>query len=244
MQPLPTTEALSASPGAVDTLICDSARLATWRANPDYHYNRELVAPEVSLTELLNQWMKQFLRTLFGDEFAANYTGEVLIGITLLLLLGLLWFLYRQRPELFQRARRNPLPYRLHEDTIYGVDFVQALTAALQRADYHEAIRLLYLQTLKQLADRGQIDWQPYQTPTDYTYQVRAESWHPSFCELTDHFLQIRYGNFEATDSTFHRMKQLQQLITESMNPPSPTTFEPMKHTSPSATEQKGANLR
>lgn len=66
--------------------------------------------------------------------------------------------------------------YSVHEDTIYGVDFDFEIKRAMERKDYRESIRLLYLQTLKLLSDEGRIDWQPYKTPTEYIYEVKQEA--------------------------------------------------------------------
>ena len=94
-------------------------------------------------------------------------------------------------------------------DTIYGVDFSGGIADALSRSDYREAVRLLYLQTLKRLSDEKRIDWQPYKTPTQYINEVRI----PVFRQLTNHFLRVRYGNFEATEELFNSMKSLQEEI-------------------------------
>ena len=95
------------------------------------------------------------------------------------------------------------------EDTIYGVDFAERIADALARTDYREAVRLLYLQTLKQLSDGKRIDWQLYKTPTQYIYEVRL----PAFRQMTNHFLRVRYGNFEATETLFHAMRDLQKEV-------------------------------
>ena len=75
-------------------------------------------------------------------------------------LLLIVWFVYRKRPELFMVSHKNALPYTVEEDTIYGVDFPGGIAEALSRQNYREAVRLLYLQTLKQLSDAERIDWQ------------------------------------------------------------------------------------
>ena len=106
-------------------------------------------------------------------------------------------------------SRKNALPYAVEEDTIYGVDFARGIADALSRSDYREAVRLLYLQTLKQLSDEKRIDWQLYKTPTQYVYEVRM----PAFRQLTNHFLRVRYGNFEATEALFHIMQSLQEEV-------------------------------
>ena len=87
--------------------------------------------------------------------------------------------------------------------------FREGLREALSRQNYREAVRLLYLQTLKQLSDAERIDWQLYKTPTQYINEVRL----PAFRQLTNHFLRVRYGNFEATEELFRIMQTLQEEI-------------------------------
>lgn len=192
-----------------DTLVCDTAQIALWQSDAAYDYNRELITPQINIFEWLSRQFGEILRKLFGSRFAEEYSGPILIGIAILLLLLIIWFVYMKRPELFTRSRKNTLPYELGEDTIYGVDFPGGIAEALSRQDYREAVRLLYLQTLKQLSDAGCIDWQLYKTPTQYIYEVRT----PAFRQLTNHFLRVRYGNFEATEELYDTMQTLQEEI-------------------------------
>ena len=149
-----------------DTLVCDTAQIALWQSDPAYSYNRELITPELNLFEWISKQFGEFMRKIFGSRFAEEYSGLILICIAIIILILIIWFVYRKRPELFMRSRKNALPYTVGEDTIYGVDFPGGITDALSRQDYREAVRLLYLQTLKQLSDAERIDWQPYKTPT------------------------------------------------------------------------------
>ncbi|WP_455591365.1 DUF4129 domain-containing protein [Bacteroides sp.] len=194
-----------------DTLVCDTIRVAYWQSQPAYDYNRELVTPELDVWGWLNAKLAKLLSAVFGSSFAEEYTGLVLLCLTAVMLVFLLWILYKKHPELFVRSsRRSAVAYSVHEDTIYGVDFQQEITNALQRQDYREAMRLLYLQTLKQLSDAEKIDWQLYKTPTEYIYELKAGSLRASFRELTNRFLRVRYGNYEATAPLFHEMQALQ----------------------------------
>ena len=156
-----------------DTLVCDTARVAFWQSNPAYDYNRELITPEIDVFGWLSMQLSKLLRAIFGSRFAEEYSGIILVVIAILILLLILWFVYKKRPELFMRSRRGPVNYSVHEDTIYGVDFDSEIKRAMERKDYRESIRLLYLQTLKLLSDEGRIDWQPYKTPTEYIYEVK-----------------------------------------------------------------------
>lgn len=192
-----------------DTLVCDTVQIALWQSDPAYSYNRELITPEINFFEWIGKQFGELLRKIFGSRFAEEYSGVVLICIAIIILLLIVWFVYRKRPELFMSSRQNALSYTVGEDTIYGVDFSGGIADAISRRDYREAVRLLYLQTLKRLSDAERIDWQLYKTPTQYLNEVRL----PAFRQLTNHFLRVRYGNFEATEELFHTMQSLQADI-------------------------------
>lgn len=195
-----------------DTLVYDTATVAIWQSGSEYDYNRELQTPEVDLIGWLNLWLGKLLQKIFGSKFAEQYTEIVLAGLFILIVLLLIWFLYKKRPELFMRSGKK-LAYHVEEDTIYGIDFEKEISAAMLHNEYREAVRLLYLQTLKQLSDAEKIDWQPYKTPTEYTYELKANALRTPFRELTNRFLRVRYGNFEATEVLFHEMQALQREI-------------------------------
>lgn len=192
-----------------DTLVCDTAKIALLQSDPAYDYNRELITPELNLFEWLSRQFGELLRKIFGSRFAEEYSTLILVCIAIILLLLIIWFVYKKRPELFMMSKKTSLPYAVEEDTIYGVDFPGGIADALSRQDYREAVRLLYLQTLKHLSDAERIDWQPYKTPTQYIYEVRF----PAFRLLTNQFLRVRYGNFEATEELYLSMLTLQKEI-------------------------------
>ena len=153
--------------------------------------------------------IRKSIREMGSRMRRGSYSELILICLAIIILLLIIWFVYKKRPELFMRSPKNKLPYEVGEDTIYGVDFSGGIADALSRSDYREAVRLLYLQTLKRLSDEKRIYWQPYKTPTQYINEVRI----PVFRQLTNHFLRVRYGNFEATEELFNSMKSLQEEI-------------------------------
>ena len=68
---------------------------------------------------------------------------------------------------------------------------------------------LLNVEMCDFIHDAERIDWQLYKTPTQYIYEVRL----PAFRQMTNHFLRVRYGNFEATEELFREMQALQEEI-------------------------------
>lgn len=116
-----------------DTLVCDSAQLAAFRSDAAYDYNRELITPEINIFEWIRGQFGELLGKIFGSRFAEEYSGLIMICLAILLLLLIVWFVYKKRPELFMRSHKNSLPYTVEEDTIYGVDFPKGIDEALSR---------------------------------------------------------------------------------------------------------------
>ncbi len=188
-----------------DTLTIDSAQIAQWQAQQDFDYNRELVGGGMTFTEWMMTQIKELLRDLFGQAWNSDYTWWVLAIVGAVLVGIVVWYVWRFHPGLFMR-QRDEQTYENLEDTIYGIDFDAIISQALGREDYREAIRMVYLRTLKALSDSQQIDWQPFKTPSQY---VRELSDSAAFRMLTAHFLRVRYGNFAATRQLYDEVEQL-----------------------------------
>ena len=192
-----------------DTLVIDSAQIAQWQAQNDFDYSRELAGGGMTFTEWMMAQINELLRDLFGQAWRSDYTwwglaiaGAVVVGIGV-------WYVWRFHPGLFMRQRDEQV-YEEMEDTIYGIDFDAIISQAVGREDYREAIRMVYLRTLKALSDSQQIDWQPFKTPSQYVREFDAAA----FRTLTAHFLRVRYGYFAATRQLYDEVEQLGKEVT------------------------------
>jgi hypothetical protein len=181
-------------------------QIAAWRQDGAFDYNRELLTTQDSLTQWLLMKFAELLARLFGSEAASMLSRPLLFLLGAVVVGIVVWFLYKQRPELFGRRKKTLAEEEsFQEETIYGIDFDRLIGTAEESGDWREAIRYTYLKTLRFLSDRGHIDWQLSKTPTQYVYEDK----HPAFRQLTTHFLQIRYGNYEATRALYEEVRQL-----------------------------------
>lgn len=201
-----------------DTLVIDSAQIAQWQTEPDFDYNRELVEGGTTFTQWLMDQFHELMRDIFGQAWSSDYTwwllaavGAVAVGIGI-------WYVWRFHPGLFGGQGKEQEAYEDTEDTIYGIDFDAVISQALGREDYREAIRMIYLRSLKSLSDSQQIDWQPFKTPSQYVRELSAAcslrsggaTANPTaFRALTTHFLRVRYGNFPATRALYDEVENL-----------------------------------
>jgi hypothetical protein len=190
-----------------DTLQIDSVQLLAFKSDSRYDYDREIAGGNESLLEWIASIVNEWLNDVFGIVLDNDVTQYILIGLGLIVIIFLAWLYWRLRPKIFIGSESgDPLDYEVQEDTIYGVDFEHDIRQALTAHDYRQAVRLLYLQTLAELQDAGQIEWQASKTPVQYMRQVN----NPAFTEMSRHFIRVRYGNFEASESLFENMKLLQ----------------------------------
>ena len=192
-----------------DTLVIDAERIAEFAAKRDYDYGRDIVSVDV---ENDIDWIDYLLDRLFDSSDTGGGPGLafwIVIAIMFIVTIG--FYMYLKRPTLFETSGRKALAYTVEEDTIHGIDFASAISKAMQSGLYSEAVRLIYLQTLKYLSEAGRIDWQIYKTPHEYTKEVRTNE----FADFTRHFLRVRYGGFAADAALCHDMQRLQGAVRE-----------------------------
>lgn len=202
-----------------DTIRYNTAKIAEYQADARYDYNSQLQMSDVGLTDIIRQWLAHILRRLLrnaADETIYSLTGWILIGLIVLIIAFVVYFIWKKHPSLFTREKKMPgLPYDVEEENIYGVDFEKELSEALASNDFRSAIRIMYLQTLRFLADKEWIDWRIFKTPTEYLYELKPVVLRPAFRDFTNRFLQVRYGNYQATPELFDAMRELQRQIRE-----------------------------
>lgn len=184
-----------------DTLSVDTLRIAEWRKKPEFDYTVEFKGSSFSLWDWFTDRFNQIMQNLFGD-ISLGYTGEIIwyvLGFGAIVAI-IVYTLYRH-PELLRwRSKKNAENdgYIVEEDNIYGIDFPSTIDQALKVGNYREAVRLVYLQTLRHLSDAGKIDWQPAKTPSQYLNEYTGRPFH----HLTTTFVRIRYGGYDADVST------------------------------------------
>jgi len=196
-----------------DTIIYDAAKISAYQADQRFDYNSQLTVPEFNLQEIILRWLAQFLNRFFENKLAEGIAGWVLFAVFVIIVLLVIYLIYKNRPGLFSRETKSLLPYEVTDENIYGIDFENELAAALSAGDFRSAIRFLYLQALRLLADRQWIDWQIYKTPTEYIYELKPVDLRQPFRDFTNRFLQVRYGNFKATRELFEAMCNLRDEL-------------------------------
>ncbi len=193
---------MAATQHIIDTLQCDTTLLQQLQQVSEYDYQREFVEQDYSLIQRIIRWLEEIfsgtMRTATSDETSLFW---VLGGIFVVIAAGV--YLFTHKVGIFRRGGKSDLDYEVEDEDIYGIDFDSRIDKAVSQHDWREATRLTHLKTLRWLADNGRIEWALYKTPLQYT----REELSPEFREMTNDFLRIRYGNFEATEQTYQLMQ-------------------------------------
>ncbi len=109
--------------------------------------------------------------------------------------------------------RADGLDYEVSEDDIYAINFNEAIAKATEQNNYRLAIRLLYLQTLRRLADRELIRWQLSKTNDVYAQELLGSSYYNEFTRLTNAYDYAWYGDFPVQEEQFRLLQQYFQTF-------------------------------
>ena len=196
--------------GRVDVRMPSPGALQAFRDDPDFAYDRQ-PPPSESWWARLKRWLREKLFAPLnnpGVSRLADWVFWILAG------LGLLYAvlkLLRMEPRglFYGRSDRGRPGFSEIED-IQAVDFDRLTEEATAAGDFRRAVRLLYLRTLKALADRELIAWQAEKTNREYLRELgeRQADLTAPFSRLTYLFEHIWYGDFSIDKEAFERARE------------------------------------
>ena len=197
-----------------DTIVFDTNKIADYQSDSRFDYLSQLDIPDYTWFDLVARWFNRLINSIFSGKFGENVTTPLMIITFIIILATVIYFLYKKRPELFMVSKKTPpIPFSIEEENIRLINFDKEIALALKNGDYRLSIRLLYLQTLRFLSDNKLIEWQIHKTPMEYLYELSNKDMRQPFRVITNHFLQIRYGNYQASSDLFETMLELQTSI-------------------------------
>jgi len=200
---------------SLEKIVIRSIDINKYKNDKDFNYDK-VVVQEESLWDKFWRLFWQFI-----DDILATKSGRTTVNITLFLLaialIGLfVWKITQMnRTSMFGRNATEQIVYTVTDDNIHTIHFESAIQQAIGQENYRLATRLLYLQTLKQLADKGLIQWQLNKTNTAYLAEMKTHPANDMFVQLTHHFDYVWYGEtllekeqFLQIQLLFHQFKE------------------------------------
>lgn len=146
-------------------------------------------------------------------------TFYVVIIIAVLVLLGTLIFLYLKRNGyIFSNGKSKTVSgdESKETDALEVNDYDKQIQAAISERKYRLAVRLLYLQTLRILADGQRIIYRPDKTNAAYLRELSPTPFYKPFARLTLDYEYIWYGELPVDDAQFNSIhRQFGQFMNE-----------------------------
>ena len=198
-------------------------RLQALRRQRDLQYTDVTdVPPKPTVWDRLLSWFWQRLSSLLdtrGGHIAWDTLWYGLMGAVLVF--AVLKLLQVDLTRVFGRAPRTlPLAYEAGQENIHELNFAEALTQAEAAGNLRLAVRLGYLQLLKQLTDRDFIAWQPDKTNQTYLHElaVSRPTSRPAFAELTRQFEYAWYGELPVPAALYQQVREAQRQFGQQLS--------------------------
>jgi hypothetical protein len=184
--------------------VADSA-VTNWKGDRAYEYAND---PEY--------WRWRDYETKYSERQSTRHSLLASRGFEyfILILMGgvLVYAIVRiivaNRLQVFYRAPRRPMAVKSEEGGSLEDDLDGQLMHFMQTKNYRQAVRYLYLKTLRLLNERGLIRYRQEATNQEYWQQLRATPQGSSFRNLTMIYEQVWYGEFPLEDGLFGRLHQ------------------------------------
>ncbi|WP_221766292.1 DUF4129 domain-containing protein [Hymenobacter metallilatus] len=197
-----------------------AARLSELRGQRDFRYV-EVKSEQSDWSAFFApfwRWLADVLDTPAGN-FAWKYGFYAVLVAALVF--AVLKILQVDITRAFGRApRQAPLSFDTETEDLHGLDLDGLLAQAEAEHSYRLAVRLGYLQVLRQLSDKGLIRWQPDKTNHDYLYELPAGPLPEAFRELTRQFEYVWYGEQDdLTAADYERVRTTRQAFQRRLTP-------------------------
>ena len=176
----------------------DAARLRELRGQREFQYEEPIAAqPEQSAWDAFKARVaRAIIRWLSGRSYSHFWRWifyALFVGAGIFVVLKLLQI--DVTAMLSRTPRRVRLAYDAAVENIHEVDFATRLAEAEAAGNLRLATRLGYLQLLKDLSDRGLIQWQSDKTNHAYLAELPSTgSLRADFREITRQFEFVWYG--------------------------------------------------
>lgn len=120
------------------------------------------------------------------------------------------WYLISSNIRLFGRSGKKIASGEEGDgdtEDIFALPYEREIAKAEDEGAYRQAVRLRYLQTLRELSDRGMIDYRFGRTNSYYVSQLRSHPQGKAFSGLTRAFEYIWYGQFPLSAERYHAVR-------------------------------------
>ncbi|MEM7107670.1 MAG: DUF4129 domain-containing protein [Bacteroidota bacterium] len=188
----------------------DPEKMEQHKADDDFDYGNRPI-PGKSLWQRFVEWLQRLLNKLLymGTE---TPIGKVVIYIILAIIITyalLKLFKVDVRRVFYSSSDRGVMDFDVHHENIHAMDFDGLIKEAIDKKEFRNAIRLIYLASLKHLSDHQFIHWQAGKTNHEYMEEISEVDLKSKFGQLSYYFEYAWYGDFPISEGQFENVNAL-----------------------------------
>jgi hypothetical protein len=191
---------------AIEVRAFDASKLNEYKADRQFQYDK-MNEPAIGLWDRFWMWVWWKVDQVMSTKAGRNTVWSVLIVLGVAVLA---FFVYKvmqmNKAGLFVRSAGSRLDFAVGEENIHQIAFDEAIANAINDRNFRLATRLLYLQSLKILSDKNEIEWRINKTNTDYVREVKEKPWQSLFRNLTFQFEYVWYGETQIQKDKFENL--------------------------------------
>jgi hypothetical protein len=145
-----------------------------------------------------------------SSNFLNSFPVRLFFWAVALFFIGFILYKLFYTSGLFAKKNAKPAePADKEPESLVGYSEYNALIYQAEvQNDFHSAIRYLYLQSLKKLADSGLIIFSADKTNNSYVQELAGSSYQLPFTFLTLNYEYIWYGRFSIDSTRYKKLKQ------------------------------------
>lgn len=182
--------------------------LETYRQQKEFLYKDGTIAKGQSWWSRFWQWLWNWIEDSFGEPEEDVSTGSsVWKLISIAALVGAIVFFVMKYMHLENIFRKKPetevISFTESLKNIHEINFEKQIAEAVEKRNFKIAVRLHYLNALKQLNDAGLIAWKPDKPNSVYLHELRDKKYRGPFSVLTRQFEYVWYGDFPLAEQAF-----------------------------------------
>ena len=150
---------------------------------------------------------KKRSNNIFSQKWFGNLMWFIVTGGFIAIMI---WFLLTSNVRLFQK-KSSRIPANSNElavEDIFEINYDNEIAKAIKENDFRLAVRLLYLQLLKDLSNKNIIQYKQDRTNGEYLLQLLGTAYYADFFQLTRSFEYTWYGQFLISEESFYKVQR------------------------------------
>lgn len=187
----------------------DQAKIEKFKADSDFDYGlQQPSGPGLwdRIKMIFLAWLGKILQ--WG---ATNPAGRALLIIFCVVVV--VWVALKllgvKAKSIFYPQSNSNIAFEVSDENINEMDFETLIYEAIDKKEYRNAVRLIYLSSLKILADKNEVTWATGKTNLDYAYEIKTKELKTLFTELGYYFDYAWYGGLPVSEKVFKEARNV-----------------------------------